>query len=147
MSAITRIWNSIFFHRSNGWFNLPKTSASDPQPGHEGPFGALMAQSRDWFNRVTYGGRHATPAFYVGVAVILTVITLVEVWIFNIGGLGALFVPLLLVLSTVKFLMVIGFFMHLRFDPRGFTFVFAAGMALGIAVFMALLALFFKLNG
>lgn len=145
MSAITRIWNTLFFHRSNGWFNLPGQPGSGPQ--HEGPFGSLMAGARAWFNRVTFGGRHATPAFYTGVAVILTIITLVEVWIFNVGGLGALFVPLLLFLSLIKFLMVIGFFMHLRFDPKGFSIVFGAGMGLGIAVFVALLALFFKLNG
>jgi cytochrome c oxidase subunit 4 len=147
MSAISRIWNSLFFHRDAGWFTLPKTPQSDPKPRHEGPFGAMMARSRDWFNRVTYGGRHATPAFYVGVAVILTVITLVEVWLFNVNSLGALLVPLLLVLSAAKFLMVVGFFMHLRFDPKGFSFVFASGMALGLAVFLAVLALFSKLNG
>lgn len=147
MSAIAKLWNSVFFHRGNGWFNLPKTHQSDVHPPHEGPFGPMKAKSASWLTRITFGGRHATPAFYVAVAVILTILTLVEVWLFNVKSLGALFVPLLLFLSVVKFVMVIGFFMHLRFDPKGFSFVFATGMGLGLAVFLALLALFFKLNG
>jgi cytochrome c oxidase subunit 4 len=147
MNALSRIWSSIFYHRSNGWFNLPRTPAGEPGPKNEGPFGAMMPKSRSWFDRVTYGGKHATPAFYVMVAVILTAITLVEVWLFTVTSLGALFVPVLLILSAAKFVMVVGFFMHLRFDPKGFTYVFGAGMALGIAVFVALLSLFFKLNG
>ncbi len=147
MSALSRIWSSIFYHRSEGWFNLPKTRASEPRPVHEGPFGSTKASMGAWLKRVTFGGRHATPAFYVGVAVILTAVTLVEVWLFSVTTLGALYVPILLILSVGKFVMVIGFFMHLRFDPKGFSIVFGAGMALGIAVFMSLLALFFKLNG
>ena len=147
MSAIARIWNSVFFHRSNGWFNLPKTPQSNERPLNEGPFGPMKAKSASWLSRVTYGGRHATPAFYVVIAVILSLLTVTEVWIFNVSSLGALFVPLLLILSVIKFVMVIGFFMHLRFDPRGFTYIFATGMGLGIAVFLAVLALFSKLNG
>jgi cytochrome c oxidase subunit 4 len=147
MSALSKIWNSVLFHSSNRWFNLPKTAQTDAHPKHEGPFGVLKARSMGWLDRVTYGGRHATPAFYVAVAVILTAITLVEVWLFNVKSLGAVFVPILLILSAVKFIMVVGFFMHLRFDPKGFTYVFAAGMALGLAVFLAVLSLFFKLNG
>ncbi len=147
MSAIAKLWNSVFFHRGNGWFNLPKTHQSDANPPHEGPFGPMKAKSASWFSRITYGGRHATPAFYVAVAVILTILTLTEVWIFNVASLGALFVPLLLFLSVIKFVMVIGFFMHLRFDPKGFTYIFATGMGLGIAVFLVLLTLFSKLNG
>lgn len=136
----------LLTHPSNRWFNLPRTPQSDLPPKHEGPFGPLPAKFGAWLNRITYGGRHATPWFYVAVGVILSIITLIEVWMFNLH-LGAWFVPLLLVLSAAKFIMVVAFFMHLRFDPKGFSIVFGAGMSLGIAVFVALLALFFKLNG
>ncbi|MSQ34731.1 MAG: hypothetical protein EXR57_02810 [Dehalococcoidia bacterium] len=147
MSAIAKLWNAIFFHRGNGWFDLPRTHQTEALPPHEGPFGPMKAKTASWLSRITYGGRHATPGFYVAVAIILTILTLVEVWLFTVTSLGALFVPLLLFLSVVKFVMVIGFFMHLRFDPKGFTYIFAAGMGLGVTVFLVLLTLFSKLSG
>ena len=147
MSVISKIWNALFFHPAKGWFNLPKTPASEPNPPHDNPFGAMGARVKGWLTTVTYGGRHTTPRFYVAVAVILAIITLVEVWLFSVGSLGAWLVPLLLALSAVKFFMVVGFFMHLRFDPRGYTWVFGAGLSLGVAVFIALLSLFSKLKG
>ncbi len=147
MSALAKLWSSLISHQSNGSFSLPKTGQTDTHPKDEGPFGTMNAKGRSWFTRVTYGDRHATPMFYVLIGAILTAITLVEVWLFTVTTLGPYFVPILLILSAVKFVIVVGFFMHLRFDPKGFTWVFAAGMFLGIAVFMALLSLFFKLNG
>ncbi len=147
MSMLSKIWHALLFHPSKGWYNLPKTPSSGANPPGEGPFGAMSAKGKQWANEVTYGGRHATPRFYVGVGIILGAITLVEVWLFNVQSLGAFFVPILLILSAVKFVMVVGLFMHLRFDPKGFSFVFGAGMALGLAVFVSLLTLFFKLNG
>ena len=147
MSAIAKLWSSLFSHQSNGWFSLPKTAQTATHPQDEGPLGPMNAKGRSWLTRITYGDRHATPTFYVLIGAILTAITMVEVWLFNITTLGPYFVPILMVLSVTKFVMVVGFFMHLRFDPKGFAFVFAAGMLLGTAVFMALLSLFFKLNG
>ncbi len=147
MGAISKLWNSLFFHPSNGWFGLPKTGQSEADPMHEGPFGAAKAGFGSWARQVTFGHKPATPTFYVIIGAMLSAITLVEVWLFTITTLGPYFVPILLILSIAKFVIVVGFFMHLRFDPKGFTWVFTAGMLLGIAVFMALLSLFFKLNG
>ena len=61
-------------------------------------------------------------------------ITLLEVAIFYIPALGAVLVPLLLGLSAGKFLLVVMFFMHLRFDSRLFTRVFVAGLLLSVPV-------------
>ena len=47
----------------------------------------------------------------------------------------------------MKFVLVVAFFMHLRFDNKLFTWIFGAGFVIGVAVFLAILALFFKLNG
>jgi azurin len=86
------------------------------------------------------------------VATFLFVITIVEfVLIYGRAGiaddLGAAKVPLLVVLSGIKFAIVIMFYMHLKFDSRLFTAVFLAGLALAFAVGLALLGLFVALRG
>ena len=41
---------------------------------------------------------------------------------------GWIFLPALLVLMTAKFLTVVSYFMHLKFDHRLFTFLFYTGL-------------------
>ena len=84
---------------------------------------------------------HAGPGFYWLVGLFLGVITLIEVWLFNVGGLGGLYIPILLGLSGLKFVAVVAFFMHLRFDNRLFTYIFTASMAIGISMFVMVLLL------
>jgi len=43
-------------------------------------------------------------------------------------------VPVLLVLSAVKFTLVVMFYMHLKFDNRFFTFLFGGPLLLGLVV-------------
>ena len=85
---------------------------------------------------------HPTPADYVRIAIILAVITLVEVFIYYLPFMRPILVPILLVLSIVKFLAVIGYFMHLKNDKRLFRLMFAAGLILSLAVFLAMLTTF-----
>jgi cytochrome c oxidase subunit IV len=87
-------------------------------------------------------GTHASPAFYWIIGGILTVITAVEVAIFYIPALDAVLVPSLLVLSAGKFLLVVMFFMHLKFDSRVFSGVFLAGMVLAMFMTVALVVLY-----
>jgi hypothetical protein len=71
---------------------------------------------------------------YVQVATLLTVITLAELGIIyepvklfvreNMAWFIPLTIPTLLVLSAIKFLGVIGFYMHLRFDAGYYRAVF-----------------------
>lgn len=93
-------------------------------------------------NAVHGGGGHASPAFYWTIGGILTVITAVEVAIFYIPVLKPVLVPSLLLLSAGKFLLVVMFFMHLRFDSRIFSGVFVAGMALAMFMTVALVVLY-----
>ena len=88
-------------------------------------------------------GAHAHPTnqVYVRIAIILAIITLVEVVIYYIPTLRPALVPALIVLSVAKFLMVVGFFMHLRFDSRLYRFMFAAGLVVTLGVYFALLAM------
>ena len=75
------------------------------------------------------------------VGLFLGVITLLEVWLFGLQGLGGLYIPILLGLSALKFVGVVAFFMHLRFDGRLFTYIFTASMGIGIAMFTLVLLL------
>jgi cytochrome c oxidase subunit 4 len=84
---------------------------------------------------------HPTPKLYVQVAAVLFVLTAMEFSTYFIE-FGALTIPLLVVLMAIKFVMVAGFFMHLKYDTRLFTRLMATGLigALGL-YFIALLAL------
>jgi len=85
---------------------------------------------------------HGTPALYVRVALILAVITLIEVIIWYLPAVRGMLVPALIVLSLGKFLAVVGYFMHLKFDHPLFRYMFFAGLILALGVFLAMLAMF-----
>ncbi len=76
---------------------------------------------------------HASVAFYWMIGAILAILTAMEVAAFYME-LGAFEAPFLLILSAAKFIIVVMFFMHLKFDSKIFTGVFAAGLVL--ATFM-----------
>jgi caa(3)-type oxidase subunit IV len=82
---------------------------------------------------------HPGPATYVQIAVILAVITAIEVAAFYIGFLRPVLTPLLIILSVSKFALVALWFMHLRFDSKLYFWLFVGGIALAIAVFAAVL--------
>ncbi|MBE32041.1 MAG: cytochrome C oxidase subunit IV, partial [Rickettsiales bacterium] len=71
------------------------------------------------------------------------IITLIEFGIFYVESLGVLMIPILLIISLLKFIMVVGFFMHLRFDNKVFTYMFVSGFILATVISMLLLILLF----
>src|SRR5919202_345036 len=87
---------------------------------------------------------HAHPGarVYIIVGVILAVITMTEVWAYTQEALRPVLVPVLLTLSALKFVLVVGFYMHLRFDHPLFTGVFGFGLMVAGSVITALLFLF-----
>lgn len=88
--------------------------------------------------------RHPTLKQYVGIAIFLFVVTIVEFVIIlpvEFRGAGWTIAPLA-ILSAIKFAAVIFFYMHLKFDNRLLTWVFLGGLALGFAVVLALVGLF-----
>jgi cytochrome c oxidase subunit 4 len=87
-------------------------------------------------------GGHASTGFYWAIGGTLTVITAIEVAIFYIPAMAPVLVPLLLILSATKFMLVVMFFMHLKFDSRVFSGVFLAGMVLASFMTVALTILF-----
>ena len=89
--------------------------------------------------------QHASVGFYWMIGAILAVITGMEVAIFYIPAIGGALVPSLLVLSAAKFVMVVMFFMHLKFDSKIFTGLFLAGLSLAVFVVGALFVLYYYL--
>jgi cytochrome c oxidase subunit 4 len=86
---------------------------------------------------------HAHPgaAEYIRIGVILTAITATEVTVYYIMALRPILGAILIVLSAVKFALVVMFYMHLRFDSRLFSAMFLFGLgtaAFTIIVFIAL---------
>src|SRR5687768_17353325 len=84
---------------------------------------------------------------YVMVALVLAALTALEVSTYYIpdllGGEGSLFITgLLLFLMVVKFVMVVYFFMHLKYDKKFLTVAFYSGLILAVAVYLAMLAAF-----
>jgi cytochrome c oxidase subunit IV len=87
---------------------------------------------------------HAHPGAktYVIVGVILALITVAEVFFYTQESVRAFLVLLLLVLSASKFAMVVGFYMHLRFDHPLFLGVFGFGLMVAGSIITALMFLF-----
>jgi cytochrome c oxidase subunit 4 len=88
---------------------------------------------------------HASVGFYWMIAGVLAIITGIEVAIFYIPAIGGFLVPSLLILSAAKFLLVVMFFMHLKFDSWWFTSLFLAGLSLAIFMVVGLLVLYYYL--
>ena len=84
----------------------------------------------------------AGPRTYLVVAAFLLAITVMEVWIFYVPALARVLVPILLILSTLKFTLVAMFYMHLRFDHAWFSYVFVGPLIIAMGLAVALLWLF-----
>lgn len=84
------------------------------------------------------------PRQYIQIGIVLTAITMLELWISLGPDFGSALIPILLILSAIKFVVVVMFFMHLYFDPGLFTRMFAGAFVLAGFVLLALLTLFAK---
>ncbi|MBA2627706.1 MAG: cytochrome C oxidase subunit IV family protein [Gemmatimonadales bacterium] len=97
---------------------------------------------------------HAHPGVwtYVKIGIVLFAITALEIGAYEFGyhrtgtSLGALLhpivVPVLLVLSAIKFALVAMYYMHLKPDSRLFSGVFIFSLIIAAIVIFALIALF-----
>lgn len=85
---------------------------------------------------------HPGPKQYVIVAVVLAIVTAIEVVLFYLDMPDGLLIAGLLVLSLVKFWMVVLWFMHLRFDSVLFRRLFITGMILALSVYTIVLVSF-----
>ncbi len=95
------------------------------------------------------GEEHYHPGWstYWKVALILTIITAVEVWAYYVPSFVAsrAFVPSLLAMSAVKFAIVVMFYMHLKYDHKLFRALFTGPLLVAGLTLIALLFLFGQL--
>ncbi len=77
------------------------------------------------------------------VAIILTIITIAEVWAYYIPSFvaSAAFVPVLLIMSALKFFIVVAFYMHLKYDHKLFRVLFTGPLFIAATTLIALLFL------
>lgn len=115
------------------------------EPVHHGPPDTLASAEA----HVAAGEVHEHPTWgtYKWIALILTVITIMEVWVYYIPAFVAsrLFVPALLIMSAVKFVIVVLFYMHLKYDHRLFRALFTGPLIIAMTTIVALMFLFAKL--
>jgi cytochrome c oxidase subunit 4 len=92
---------------------------------------------------------HDTSKFqiYVNIAMLLAVITGVEIVGIYLPFAKGLIVTALVILSIVKFMYVIFYFMHLRWDKPFCTIMFFIGLVLASGTTWALLELFIVKDG
>ena len=78
---------------------------------------------------------------YIVIALILAAITALEVSTYYVD-FGPLFLPSLLIMMVIKFVMVVSYFMHLKFDNKLFSWLFYTGLFLAVGVYITALATF-----
>jgi cytochrome c oxidase subunit 4 len=88
------------------------------------------------------GQPHASWKFYTFIGLVLAIITAVEVAVFFIDALAPILAPLLITLSIAKFILVVQFFRHLKFDHPVFGRVFWAPLFLAVLVVVGMIILF-----
>lgn len=94
-----------------------------------------------------HGEHHEHPSDrqYVKIALILGGLTALEVFTYfeSVHNLGdaALYV-ILVVLMVLKFIYVVAWFMHLKFDSVLFKRIFVAGVVLALGVYLVMLTAF-----
>lgn len=85
---------------------------------------------------------HPKDSYYVRIAVILALLTGLEVAMSYIGLEGLALVLPLLVVMAIKFVMVALHFMHLKFDSKLLRNVFYSGLLLAVGVYVVALTTF-----
>ena len=90
---------------------------------------------------------HPEPRDYWLIAGILGLITAAEVAVTYVDSLDPVVAPLLIVMSLAKFALVVGWFMHLRFEERRYRMLFYIGLVAAPILFGAVLLTFGVLIG
>ena len=77
----------------------------------------------------------------------LFVLTILEIACYYLEDqLGGLVTPLIMTLSAAKFVLVVMFYMHLKYDSKMFTGIFLFPMALAAVVISSLIVLYHVLH-
>ena len=92
----------------------------------------------------THALAHPGPKEYVRIAIFLAVLTAIEVALYyleqNVEAFTtSISAPLLIMLAVIKFLVVVGWFMHLRFENSMLSKFFATGFIAAMILYTAVL--------
>lgn len=87
---------------------------------------------------------HPTPKQYVQIALLLGVLTAIEVLLYYVEvgfeSVGTqVTAPLLIILALIKFFIVVGWYMHLRFEDALLSKFFSGGAILAFVLYVATL--------
>lgn len=88
---------------------------------------------------------HPTPVQYVKIAILLAVLTVIEVALYYVNeasDMGGWDGPLLIILALFKFVIVVGWYMHLRFESSALSKFFTAGFILAMILYAVMLLTF-----
>ena len=89
--------------------------------------------------------RHPGPRKYLVIGAILAIVTGIEVaafYLYEFDVSPAMITGVLLLLSSFKFVLVMGYFMHLRFDDLRFTLLFVFPFVIALSVMIVLMGIF-----
>ena len=86
---------------------------------------------------------HPSAKEYIRIGVILAVLTASEVALSYWNGLNhAILIPALMTLAFIKFLLVVMWFMHLKFDARTYSRFFVMGLVGAFTLYVIVLMTF-----
>ncbi|MCE9621827.1 MAG: cytochrome C oxidase subunit IV family protein [Actinomycetia bacterium] len=84
---------------------------------------------------------HPTNSYFIWTALVLALFTALETSTYWID-FGSFATPLLLILMTIKFFVILLVFMHLKYDSKLFGAMFYIGLGLALGVYTAALCTF-----
>jgi cytochrome c oxidase subunit IV len=86
--------------------------------------------------------KHPSAKEYIRIGVILAVLTALEVASYYVDTSTSILIPTLFALAIVKFVLVVLWFMHLRFDDRRYARFFVMGLAGAVTLYLVVLISF-----
>ena len=112
-------------------------NGADDAHGHDGAHGAHHDEHAN----------HPTAGKYAIIGLILTIITIIEVsaYYYKPWEESAIYVPSILGLSALKFVIVVMFYMHLKYDHKLFRALFTGPFVVAALTLVGLMFLFGKL--
>ncbi len=89
--------------------------------------------------------RHPGPGKYLVIGAVLAIATALEVaafYLYRLDVSPAMITAVLLLFAAFKFALVVGYFMHLRFDDPRFTLLFVFPFVIALSVMLVLMGIF-----
>lgn len=90
---------------------------------------------------------HPDSSQYIVIGIILAVFTAIEVAISFAAVPAEIAIPALIILTVLKFILVVLWFMHLRFDSGWFRRLFMFGLVGALILYAATISLMLYANG